>query len=638
MNGWIGKISWVNLNDGKVTHLPLDHNMKKYLGGRGIASRIYWNQVTPKIQAFDPENPLIFMTGPLVATGVLAANRFSVVSKSPMAYPEGYCFGNMGGFFGAELKRAGFDGIVITGRAPHPVYLLIHDEQVELRDASSLWGHGAYAVGERLYQLHGPKIHFLTTGVAGENLVRSAIIFGSHQSTSTAGFGAVMGSKSLKAIVVQGSKRPNVADLTRLKELNRYAYPLSKRVRLSIPPMITATNRGHLIEVIGRGKCDLCGIKCIKGLYRYGQKLEGYRRCQAMEYYLPWRYNREDEPIETLFHAPTLANDYSICTFELQSMIDWLYACSRAGVLTEAETGLPLSKIGTHEFLETLLHSITYRKGFGEILAEGLIRAKEKVSPRAQKLFNDSIAPIGQNDLAPPRAIVAHGLLYPMEPRIHQPLIHEMSFVRAAWAINRIQPGATPVTHQVFHKIAKIFWGSEAAGDLSSYEGKALAAMNIQNRTYLKDSLGLCDFCWPITYSFNSPDGVGDPELEAKFFSVVTGLNAEELVHFADRICIQQRAILLREGRKFPEDDYPLEFNFTQPLQTNPRGQPVIVPGSGDEVVDTTGKRLDRKKFTDMLKEYYHLRGWDEEMGIPKLNTLTRLELDDLTSFFYPNQ
>jgi len=630
MHGWMGKILCVDLSNSKITEVPTQPYVEQYLGGRGIASRIYWETVAPEIKTFDPENRLIFMTGPMTGTGVPAANRMSIAAKSPMTYPEGYCYSSMGGFFGSDLKKTGLDGMVISGRASKPVYLLIDNGRSELKDASLLWGRGAYRVAEWVEQTHGDRVSFLTTGVAGEKGVRSAIIFGSHQSTSTGGFGAVMGSKNLKAIVVRGNGKPAVADPARLKELSRYALTISKRVRLSIPPMITMTGHGHLMEAIGKGGCSQCGMECIKGFYRYGEKLRGYRRCQAMEYYLPWRYNREEEPIETLFDAPTLANDYSICTFELQSIIDWLYASHQAGAITDIETGLPLSKIGTREFLEVLLHAIAYREGFGDILAEGLMRAKEGVPNKVRKLFGNAIAPIGQNDLAPPRAIVAHALLYPMEPRVHQPLIHEISFVRAAWAINRMQPGATPVTNRVFHAIAKAFWGSEAAGDLSSYEGKALAAKNIQNRTYLKDSLGLCDFGWPISYSFNSPDGIGDPELEARLFSAVTGVAGEGLVACAERISNQQRAILLREGRKIPEADYPLEFNFTQPLQTDSRGQPVSVPGPGDEVVAASGKTLDRDKFTGMLKEYYCLRGWDEATGLPRPETLHKLEQDDL--------
>jgi aldehyde:ferredoxin oxidoreductase len=636
MYGWMGRILHVDLSSSKITHFATQPYAEKYLGGRGIASRLYWETVSPEIKAFDPANRLIFMTGTLVAVGAQAANRMSVVSKSPMTLPEGYCYGNIGGFFPAELKKAGFDGVVIEGQAPKPVYLYIHNDEVELRDASSPWGQGAYRVGEMLQEAHGEGVRFMTTGVAGENLVRTAIIFGSHQSTSTAGFGAVMASKNLKALAVRGTGRPSVANPDRLKELNRYTVKISKRFRLAIPPMITATDHGHLLEVTGKGGCYQCGLECIRNFYRYGKRLEleGYRRCQSMEYYLPWRYNREDEPVDTLFDAPTLANDYSIGTFELQSMIDWLYACYQSGSLTEQETGLPLSKIGTREFLEKLLPAIAYRQGFGDILAEGLVRASEKISDKARAMFPYYIAPIGQHDLVPSRAVVAHALLYPMEPRVHQPIIHETAFLNGAWGLNQLNPNLSPVTTKVYHDIARAFWGSDEAGDVSSYEGKALAAKKIQDRTYVKDSLGLCDFAWPITYSFNTPNHVGDPDLEAKIFSAATGIAAEKLSLYAERISNLQRAILLREGRKVPEADFPPAFNFTEPLKTNPHGRPVKVPGPGEGGVDATGKILDRARFTSMLQEYYRLRGWDEETGLPRAETLATLGLDDLAPGF----
>jgi len=631
MYGWIGKILHVNLSNSKIAQSSTQLYAEQFLGGRGIASRIYWETVAPEIKAFDPDNRLIFMTGPLVATGTQAATRLSVVGKSPMTFPEGYCYGNIGGFVGAELKKAGFDGVVIEGRAPKPVYLWIHDNEAELRDASSLWGQGAYRAGEMLQQAHGEKVRFITTGVAGERRVRTAVVFASHGSTSSCGFGAVMGAKNLKALVVRGTGRPSVADPDRLKELNRYTIKISKRLRLSIPPLIVSTRHEHLLEVIGKSGCYQCGLECIRGLYQYGQRLEGYRKCQSMEYYLPWRYSREDEPLETFFDAPTLANDYSIETWELENIIDWLYACYQSGVLTEQETGLPLSKIGTREFLEKLLHSIAYREGFGDVLAEGLARVREKVSDKARALFSHFVATIGQNDLFPPRAFVVTALLYPMEPRVHHPLLHEIAFVNAAWFFNQLQPGTTPVTTKLVHGIARTFWGSDEAADLSSYEGKALAAKKIQNRCYIKDSLGLCDFAWPILYSFNTPDHVGDPDLEAKIFTAVTGVAGEELDRYAERICSLQRVILAREGRRAPEADFPAEFNFTEPLPAVPNFG-TTVPGPGEEVVDVRGKILDRDRFTSMLKEYYRLRGWDEETGLPWAETLATLGLDDLVS------
>jgi aldehyde:ferredoxin oxidoreductase len=628
MYGWTGKILHVDLTSGKYTAFSTEPYAEKYLGGRGIASRLYWESVKPGVGAFDPQNYLIFITGPLVATGAQGATRMAVAGKSPMTFPEQYCYGNIGGFFGAELKRAGWDGLVVTGRADAPVYISIEDEQVELQDASSLRGRGTYRVAEHIRRNHGDRTRFLATGIAGENRVRSAVIVGSHQSTSTAGFGAVMASKNLKAVAVKGSGRPAVADPAALKELNRYTISISKRLDLSIPPDVTASGHGHLLKRLGKGRCDLCGMVCIRNLYRYGDRpeLEDYRRCQAMEYYMPWKYGQENEPVDTFYNAPILANDYAVCTFELRNMIDWLYACHTTGALTEKETGLQLSKIGTGEFLETLLHSIAYREGFGDVLAEGLVRAREKVNEAVLSLMNPGLVGVGDNDANGPRSSVVQALLDPMEPRMSRPLFHA-GFTRAAWMIHRMNPEASAVTPDVFRKIAEKFWGSPEAADFSAYEGKALAAVRIQDRVFMEDSLGLCDSGWPITFSFSKPDPVGDPDLEARLFSAVTGINGGELGACLERVCNAQRLIMLREGRRTPEDDYPPKVNFTEPLKAP---GPVMVPGPGDEPVNVAGNVLDRDRYEDMLREYYRLRGWDERTGVPLPKILSALGMNDM--------
>jgi len=210
-----------------------------------------------------------------------------------------------------------------------------------------------------------------------------------------------------------------------------------------------------------------------------------------------------------------------------------------------------------------------------------------------------------------------------MEPRVHHLLLHEIGFVYVAWAFNQRQPGLTPVTTEVFYQIAKTFWGSEQAGNLSTYEGKAGAAVKIQNRCYIKDSLGLCDFAYPITYSFNTPDHVGDPDLEADIFTAVTGVTGDKLEQVAERICNLQRKILVREGRSLPEADFPLELNFNEPLQSIPNFELAIVPDTDRGSIEVTGNRLDKDKFSKMLKEYYRLRGWNEESGLPESETLS---------------
>ncbi len=164
----------------------------------------------------------------------------------------------------------------------------------------------------------------------------------------------------------------------------------------------------------------------------------------------------------------------------------------------------------------------------------------------------------------------------------------------------------------------------EAAADFSGYEGQAMAAKTIQNRTYIKESLGLCDWAYPISYSFGTPDRFGDPELEAKLFSAITGVSGEVLEEIGERIYNMQRLILLREGRRTPEDDYPMPHNFVEPLES-PAHTGILVPGPGDSVVNTRGRILDREKYMSMLKEFYRLRGWDEETGLPLAETLEKL-------------
>jgi aldehyde:ferredoxin oxidoreductase len=286
------------------------------------------------------------------------------------------------------------------------------------------------------------------------------------------------------------------------------------------------------------------------------------------------------------------------------------------------------------EFFEALLHAIAYREGFGDILAEGLARGKDRLPSAAAKMIPGDVIPILRGELDPPRAFFAHALLYAMEPRVHMPLLHEAAFLRANWKIGRMVPGATPVTWEVFRNVAKTFWGSEGAANLTSFDGKALATKKTQDRTYIKDSLGLCDFAWPIMYSKTTEDHVGDPTLEGKIFTAVTGEPADKLETYGERIFTLQRAIMVREGSKGIESDVPPERNFTEPFTTDSLGRELTVPGSSGDEVTTKGNVLDWDQFKAMREEYYHLRGWDPETGFPLPETLARLQLYDLAPVF----
>jgi aldehyde:ferredoxin oxidoreductase len=224
MYGWVGKILRVDLTTGIISEVPTANYVPKYIGGRGIGAKIHWDEITPAVGAFDPQNKLTFMTGPLVGTPAPSASRTTVQAVSPMTYPEElYASSTVGGHWGPELKFAGYDGIIIQGKSPSPVYLWIHDGLAEIRDAKHLWGLNTYDSQKAIWETHGKKTRILTIGPAGEHLVRMAIILSDVSSTSgTPGYGAVMGAKNLKAIAVNGTGGVPVAKPQELLDLAYY--------------------------------------------------------------------------------------------------------------------------------------------------------------------------------------------------------------------------------------------------------------------------------------------------------------------------------------------------------------------------------------------------------------------------------
>jgi aldehyde:ferredoxin oxidoreductase len=625
--GWCGKILNIDLSNSRVTERNTMDYAERFLGGRGIATRIYWEEVGPDVGAFDPENRLILMSGPLGGTGVQGASRFEAVGKSPMLMPEGFCYGNLGGFFGPYLKRAGFDGIVISGRSEKPVYVWIHDGKAQILDAVLLWRKGVYDVREILKDTHGKNVRFVTTGVAGENLCRSANLMTDNEGSATGGFGAVMGSKNLKAIAVLGTGNPLVANPEKLKELNQLTIRLNKRALLQAPFPEEQVRR------TGKSSCYQCGLDCkYRNSFRTASGKNVVRKCQSMFVYLPWVFRRPGETTETAVDATGICNDLSICTMEMSNVIHWLESCYQSGYLSDKETGIDISKLGTREFFENLANMIAHRQGFGDILAEGLLRAGEKLGDKAKAHFTNEISDVGDGATYSGREYLMNGLLYALEPRQPIAMLHEISWLTGLWVINQANPEFSPVTSEVFRAAATKFWGHEKAWDLTTHEGKAKAAVNIMNRTYVKDSLLLCDSSWPIMVSQDTPDHLGDPGLESRIFSAVTGIETDEtgLNQYGERIFNLQRGVLLREGRRPKTDDVPKEFNFTDPVETVFMNSEVIVPGPGQEVISRKGQILERDVFETMRKEFYDLRGWSIDSGLQKAKTLEHLGLSDL--------
>ncbi|MBW2238200.1 MAG: hypothetical protein JRF39_03970, partial [Deltaproteobacteria bacterium] len=269
-----------------------------------------------------------------------------------------------------------------------------------------------YDVRDILKQTHGKSVRFVTTGVAGENMCRTANLMTDNEGSATGGFGAVMGSKNLKAVAVLGAGHPSVAKPEELKALNQLAVHLNKRDPLSTP------FSEEQIRRTGKSSCYQCGLDCkYRNSYRTASGKDVVRKCQSMFVYLPWVFRRPEAAAETAMDATGICNDLSICTMEMQNMVQWVDACYQSGYLTEKETGLDISKLGTREFFETFANMIARREGFGDILAEGLLRAGEKLGDEAKAHFSNEVSGVGDGATYSAREYLMNGLLYAFEPR-----------------------------------------------------------------------------------------------------------------------------------------------------------------------------------------------------------------------------
>ena len=628
--GWAGKILKVDLSEKKITAVETGAYAERFIGGIGISEKFYWDESTPGQAADHPESPLLFMSGPLAATPAPSAPRLVVCGKSPSLYPEVFNSASIGGFFAAELKKAGYDGIVVTGRASRPVYLTITDESAELKDAGHLWGLTNSKTQQYIRTTAGEKARFLTIGPGAENGSRIGTIATDVGGNGSRGFGSLMGSKRLKAIAVRGSGKIAVADPEKISAVrkavremrgegffNLYGKPLS------LPG----------VQVVKKVHCQGCPQGCWRTLHRSPAGEEGVRKCQTPLFYSLWSSKYPETSTEVSFRAASLVDDYSLCVIEMTFLLLWLEKCFKQGILSDADTGLPLSRLGSMEFFESMLQKICSGEGFGKILAQGVARAAEEVGT-ASKTIADSDRPMPYG----PKVFIPSALLYATEPRPPITELHEVCHPLTKWAIWYVSKGERSyVSTAVLRKIAEKFWGSETAVDFSTYDGKALAAKKIQERQYAKECLVLCDFAFPLFDNAASEDHVGDPLLESKLLSAVTGQDFDEarLHRAGERVFNLNRAIHLRDGRRGRADDCLPETQFIEREERiadvfgihNPE---LYLPGAGDEIISRKGRALDKESFEKLLDEYYCLRGWDAATGLLKKETLRALDLPEV--------
>jgi aldehyde:ferredoxin oxidoreductase len=637
---YAGKILRVDLSSRRVSTRETAEYAPRFVGGRGLATALYFDEVPPAARFADEENALIITVGPLCgAPGGLGGSRWGIFGKSPLPpaagnAPDGrdrFCYGNLGGRFGAELRFAGYDGLVVTGRADSPVLLDIRDHQVELRPAGALWGKTTVATLGALKREAGPRARGLAIGPAGENRVPLATVFADGDASCSGGMGAVLGAKGLKAIRVQGSQRRiPVADRETLRRLDR-------RIR--------SYGRGN-VKVWGmdfmahgpqtkKAPCYGCMGHCLRVRYRAADGTRGKFMCQSRFFYMnhAWGYYGQDTDVP--FLANRLCDEHGLDTWELQALIDWLLRCRDAGLLPARETGLDLSQVGSLEFIQALVHATSQREGFGWLLSQGAPTAARLRGGRAEQLHVRS-------DPYDPRYCTVNTLLYPFEPREPIQQLHEAGLMLSQWSSWAKGVPEAHISSDVLRGIAKRFWGSAQAADMTTLAGKAEAARRIQQRQLAKESLGVCDWMFPLIDIPQGPRGrggpardhVGDPGLEAAILSAVVGPTVAEadLSRLGERIFNLQRGILLREGHRARHDDVlPSEWH-EQPVQTHVADPELLVPGPRGEITSQLGRRVDWRSFRRIRDEYYERRGWDVPTGLPARATLEALALPELAA------
>jgi aldehyde:ferredoxin oxidoreductase len=621
-------IAWIDLTSGRTDYSETDQQMReRFLGGRGLGAKILFDHVGPKTGPFDPENYLIFTTGPFNGTIWPSASRYHVTFKSPATNAYGYA--NAGGHFGPELARAGFEALVVTGHSSGPVYLQVEQEKVVICPADHLWGKGTYQVQDILLGsdgANGKNGRVLCIGPAGERRVRIAAIINDYgRAAARGGPGAVMGSKNLKAIHVRSSVRrssdrdfiavakeaskqllsdPREKNLREIGTifLNRIKnlvgdFPAKNHQRGQVPFIDAIDSDAFSRYKVRSYGCAVCPVHCsrISAIDEgpYASRVEGpeYETSNAFG---PMVWN--DDP-QIIIRANFLCNHYGLDTISTGVVIAFAMECHENGLLDDPELSLdwgdPVTILG-------LIDRIGTREGIGDILAEGVWRASDIIGNGADAF-----------------GMHVKGLEIPrQEPRISKGFgLGHATSNRGADHLYGLPSMDLAGNWQA----ARHFFPEdilEKLMDSSDETYKADILVLGENYCAVTDSLGICKFTTTETYVL-MPD-----DLSRGLQALGVDLNSEALLEIGERIVNLERLFNIREGLKRSDDQLPLRFT-EESLS--------LLSSITDEVTGETklGEEIAVAKIMDfagMLDRYYSLRGWDAE-GKPTKATVDRLGL-----------
>jgi aldehyde:ferredoxin oxidoreductase len=614
---FMGKILRVNLTEAKISEEDIREDWaEKYMGGAGLATKYLYEEVGKGIDPLGPENPLIFMTGPLTGTASASASRYSVVAKSPLTGIWGHA--NSGGSFGPALKRSGYDGIIFQGISPEPVYLKIEDGKAGLCDAKQLWGKRVPEVEDLIQNASDQKMTMACIGAGGENLVRyAAIMNNKHRAAGRCGLGAVMGSKRIKAIACAGRAPISLANKDAFQERAKRQIDLLDESILKVGFEAFGTNmvsdmvnarggyptrnwqEGVFEEIDEVSAQALTDKVFIKGVNCFACPVACGRGTEIKDG--PWKGHKGEGPeyettntlgalsgvsdMNAITMANYLCNEYGLDTISAGSTIAFAMECYEKGILTKEQCGGLEIKFGDAELVVDLIKKIALREGVGNLLAEGTRAMAEKLGKGSDHFaMNVKGLELPAYD---PRAAKICGLGYVTANRGGD---HITGYVEGPTFID------APFLLVDDSKIEDPFVADPK-------EAKVLVDM--ENALSMFDALGGCKFMGILLTAQDYVDLLNN----------ATGwnLDVDEFRKSGERIYNLMRAYCVREGINREADTLPKRL-MEDPLPEGPAKGMVI-----------------EKETLEMMKDaYYEFRGWDKATGIPTPEKLRALELDDL--------
>jgi aldehyde:ferredoxin oxidoreductase len=597
MFGWKGTILQVNLGKSKAVADRYETSLaKNFLGGRGFAVKTLWDRLRPGINALSPENILVFAAGPLSGFALPSSSKLVVAAKSPLT--GGYGDGNVGTHAVVQMRKAGYDAVVVEGRAKKPVVLLVQDKNAEFLDAKDLWGLSSFETERKLKQLHGLAAGIVCIGQGGENLVKFAnVVSQEGRAGGRPGIGAVMGSKNLKAVVFVGSGELSAAHPKEMKDLGAEAY----RDVLTKPNYAFWKRQGTMSTIewsqensvlptrnygegvfekaeaiggfsmekvkVGNRGCPHCNMTC-------GNVVRDSNGKESELDYENVAMLGSNIGLGDLGHVATLnriADEFGMDTISLGNVVGFAMEASEKGLINE--------KVPWGEFdkTESLIEDIAYRRGLGDTLAEGVRSASERIGGNSNRwaMHVKGLEISGYDCHAAPA----------------------MALSFATCSIGAHHKDAWVISWEV--KVGRESYGEEKVDKVIELQ---------RTRGGIFECLTVCRLPW-VELNF-------ELEWYPKFLHYATGLEItwDDLNLIADRVLNLIRAFWIREYGKgwSKEMDVPPARWFEQPTTQGA----------------LRGAKLDRAKYDAMLQSYYRRRGWDER-GIPTRATLKKLGLND---------